>query len=265
MTWSGECFGGFAQGMGTLLGDSWGDMSFAMGVHSIKKVIRKETGQFQNGKKHGHWVESYTDSTTYDGSAEKPWLRVSEGLYVEGKRQGYWITHLDSLIDEAGPYMDGKRHGDWVHYFSNEDVEEEGPYEDSSYWYSWYGYWSLPGYGDTHQDALAEGPYVEGKRHGRWVVRRCYGIDLSFSFDWMIIKQEGPYVGGRRHGDWIYYFSNGNVEAKGSYVNNERHGDWVHYFPDGNVRIKASWANGKKSGHWVWYNWDGNVSSSETY
>ena len=272
MTWSGGCSDGFAQSKGTLLGDSWGERSFAMGVHSIKKVTRKETGQFQNGKKHGHWVESYKDSTTYDGGAEKPWLRVSEGLYVEGKRHGYWVTHLDSLIDEKGPYMDGKRHGDWVHYFSDESVKGEDDiyyvHRWYEHWYSWYGYWSLPGSGNNHREALDEGPYVEGKRHGRWVVRRDYSISLPGweglpDSGWMVIKQEGPYVGGRRHGDWVYYFPDGSVEAKGSYVNNERHGSWVHYFPDGSVRIKASWVNNKRHGKWV--TTDGSYESFTSY
>ena len=264
MTWSGACSDGFAQGKGTLIGDSLDDMYFAQGLHSVKKVTRKETGQFQNGKKHGHWVESYKDSTEFDASW-RIWLRVSEGLYVEGKRQGYWVTHLDSLIMEAGPYMDGKRHGDWVHYFSDENLEDEGPYthiSSSKPWYSWYGYWDLPRDEDNHRIALSEGPYVKGKRHGRWVVRLDCVVEgyLKDPFNnWIIIKQEGPYVKGRRHGDWVYYFPDGSVEAKGSYVNNKRHGDWVHYFPDGSVRIKASWANGKKHGDWVHYFSDGSV------
>lgn len=256
MTWFGECSGGFAQGKGTLIGDSWDDMYFAQGVHSVKKITRKEMGQFQNGKKHGHWVESYKDSTWYESPPGETWLRVSEGLYVEGKRHGYWITHLDSLIDEEGLYVDGKRHGDWVHYFSDEDVKGEysiyNVHRWFEHWYRWYGRWSLPGYGDTHRKALEEGPYVEGKRHGRWVVRRSYGINLptQYSSDYNhIIKQEGPYVGDKKHGDWIHYFSDGNVEAKGSYVDNKKHGDWIHYFPDGSVRIKAYWTNGERSRH----------------
>ena len=250
------------------LGILWDDMRFAQNLLSVKKITRKEMGQLQNGKKHGHWVESYKDSTSYGSSPGETWLRVAEGLYVEGKRHGYWITYLDSLIDEEGPYMDGKRHGDWVHYFSDKGVQGEvsiytvGRWDKD--WYSWYGRWALPGYGDTHREALAEGPYVEGKRHGRWVVRHYYGIMHIFP-DWMIIKQEGPYVGGWKHGDWVYYFPDGSVEAKGSYANDEKHGDWVHYFPDGSVRIKTSWAKGWRSGHWVWYNSNGDVRSSETY
>ena len=273
MAWSGECSGGFAQGKGTLIGDSLSDAYFAQNAHSVKKVTRKERGQFQNGKKHGHWVESYKDSTWYESPPGETWSRVSEGLYVEGKRHGYWITHLDSLIDEEGPYVDGKRHGDWVHYFSDKGVKGEhliyGVHRWFEDWYSWHGRRALPEYGDTHRKALEEGPYVEGKRHGRWVVRRTYGIDLptwKYPSDYyQIIKQEGPYVGGRRHGDWIYYFPDGNVEAKGSYVDNKRHGKWVHYFPDGSVRIKTFWTNGERSGHWVWYHWNGVVESSKTY
>ena len=230
MTWSGACSGGFAQGMGTLSGNFFYD-----DYHIPIRRKKEEKGQLQNGKKHGHWVESFIDSTIYVEGDSPHSLSVAEGLYVEGKRHGYWVTHLDSTIYEAGPYMDGKKHGDWVHYFSEEgqsiyNVHIGMGYDD-------YGIVSLPGYGDTHHEAVSEGPYVSGKRHGDWVVRRYCEVDGNG----MIIKQEGPYVAGKRHGHWVAYFPDGNVEAKGSYANDERHG------------------------HWIWYNLDGRVQSSETY
>ena len=177
MTWSGECFGGFAQGKGTLLGNSLDDMYFAQGVHSIKKITRKERGQLQNGKKHGHWVESYTDSTKYIGEGhETQWLRVAAGLYVEGKRHGYWVTHLDSLIDEKGPYMDGKRHGDWVHYFPDGSIE-------------------------------AKGSYVNNKRHGDWVHYFPNGS----------VRIKTSWANGKRSGHWVWYNSNGDIQSSKTY------------------------------------------------
>ena len=226
MIWAGECSGGFAQGMGTLSG------TFAYDDYYVPiKRKKEEKGQLQNGKKHGHWAESFIDSSRYVDDFQS--LGVAEGLYVEGKRHGYWVTHLDSTIYEAGTYMDGKKHGDWVHYFSEEgqsiyNVNLGMGYDD-------YGIVYLPG-----DEAVSEGPYVAGKRHGDWVVR-CNRYIYYLDDGWVIIKEAGPYVGGRRHGDWVYYFPSGRVESKGSYVAGEKHG------------------------HWIWYNFDGSVRSSETY
>ena len=39
--------------------------------------------------------------------------------------------------------------------------------------------------------AFAEGPYVDGKRHGQWTVRYASGT-----------VEEGPYVNDKPHGRW---------------------------------------------------------------
>lgn len=70
MTWSGECFGGFAQGKGTLIATAllyYGDSYRNKG---------EGTGHFQNGKQHGQWVYCHSD-----GAIE------SKETYVNGYRR----------------------------------------------------------------------------------------------------------------------------------------------------------------------------------
>ena len=189
MDW--RVFRWLCQGMGTLIHNyiNWDDDS-SMGRTKIEEI-----GQLQNGKKHGHWVEPSTDSTTYKDSSNKyQSLSVAEGPYMEGKRHGYWVTHRDSIIYEEGPYVNGKSHGDYVYYSPDGSV-------------------------------VGKGSYVENRKHGDYVY---YSPDGS-------VVGKGSYVENRKHGDWVYYSLNGSVVAEGSYANDERSGNWVWYDWYGNV------------------------------
>ena len=57
-----------------------------------------------------------------------------------------------------------------------------------------------------------EGAYVDGKRHGTWVVQESDG-DIA----------EGFYVNGQRQGIWTWWFTNGNV-LESPFVNDEENG-----------------------------------------
>ena len=47
-----------------------------------------------------------------------------------------------------------------------------------------------------------EGPYADGKRHGRWTVR----YSKPDGFGWV---DQGTFVHGRKHGNWIKRYYNG--------------------------------------------------------
>ena len=47
---------------------------------------------------------------------------------------------------------------------------------------------------------VEEGPYVDGERHGHWVIRGPAGS-----------VEEGPYVDGELHGHWVSRDSDGRV------------------------------------------------------
>ena len=51
-----------------------------------------------------------------------------------------------------------------------------------------------------------EGPYVDGKEHGHWVIR--------WSIHWGGGVWEGPYVDGKWHGHWVERSADGTVSKK---------------------------------------------------
>ena len=59
--------------------------------------------------------------------------------------------------------------------------------------------------------AFAEGPYVDGKKHGRWTERLADGG-----------VAEGPYVDDKPHGRWTLRFGDGSTK-----VREFRHGERI--------------------------------------
>ena len=79
---------------------------------------------------------------------------------------------------------------------------------------------AMPGTG-----ALAQGgEYVEGKKHGHWVLRSADGG-----------VQEGPFVEGKVHGPWVLRSADGQVE-EGPFVDGKRQGRWIIRESDGTSR-----------------------------
>ena len=52
----------------------------------------------------------------------------------------------------------------------------------------------------TEDGDVSEGPFVDGRMHGRWVMRRANGA-----------MQEGSYTDGKRQGHWVERQANGDV------------------------------------------------------
>jgi len=91
-----------------------------------------------------------------------------------------------------------------------------------------------------------EGNYVDGKRHGRWVLRLADGA-----------VHEGPFVNGEAHGNWVVRLADGGVQ-EGPMVNGERHGEWVSQFADGSAS-EGYYVDGEMHGQWVTRTADGHV------
>lgn len=62
---------------------------------------------YQNGERHGQWIERY------------PWGSVYEGSMVNGKRQGRWVQRYPSKNVWEGEYVNGKAHGQWTIQYTN--------------------------------------------------------------------------------------------------------------------------------------------------
>ena len=79
---------------------------------------------------------------------------------------------------------------------------------------------------------VKEGRFVDGKRHGRWVLRWADGG-----------VQEGEYVDGKKHGDWVFRYANGGVR-EGPFVDGKIHGKWVWRSADGVELLESCYENG---------------------
>ena len=142
-------------------------------------------------------------------------FQVLTGTFQKGKRQGHWTEQylsFDGSVDETkeGSYVDDKKQGKWVYHKLS--------------------------YGTTHEMF-----YVDGKLHGRFVVRYKNGF----------IDVEGSYVDDKKQGKWIYRSEKYGSVEEGSYVDDKRQGKWVKRYRDGIVGGGSYDADGKKHGEWI--------------
>ena len=186
MTWSEECSGGLAEGTGTL---SW-SWSWDW-LREGQPLTHESTGQLQDGKKHGKWIERYPDEV------------VAEGAYEEGNRHGRWVFRAADGTTIEGDYRNGNQHGQWV--------EGLGGIERKHLRGVRYG-----GLKSGGKLEVAEGSYVDGKLHGHWVWRYSDGD---------VVEQE--YKDDKRHGYSVIREVDGVVREEGPFVDDKQHGRWV--------------------------------------
>ena len=103
-----------------------------------------------------------------------------------------------------------------------------------------------------------EGPYEQGKRHGKWVIQFADDNgDLSGN------KMEGRYVEGMMQGLWTARWTDGSIEKR-PYVDGKIHGQLTGRDADGDT-WEISYAEGKKQGQFTQRTAEGNVSSEGVY
>ena len=54
-------------------------------------------------------------------------------------------------------------------------------------------------------------------------------------------------------GEWIYYFSNGEIQAKGKYNKSVKTGEWKYFHLNGELEQIGTYKNGVPQGEWNWY------------
>ena len=151
-TWMGECVGGLAQGSGTLS---------AFSTRSRK--ILESTGNFQQGKQHGYWIERAENGTVHDGP------------FVEGQRHGNWVVRDADGKVSGGPFAEGKAQGQWILRDKDGNIQV-GPMVHGRMHGRWVERW-------TDERGVQEGPFVEGKMHGRWILRDKDGNQEVVTFN----------------------------------------------------------------------------------
>ena len=84
---------------------------------------------------------------------------------------------------------------------------------------------NVANHGHDEAPVSCEGPVVDGKAHGDWVLRWADGN-----------THEGPYVDGKENGHWVIRAPDGLV-TEGPFVDGKMHGPWTTIFQDGDCRI----------------------------
>ena len=133
--------------------------------------------------------------------ADRPvtWTGACSGGLASGsgtlKTEWEWVSSNSSRVlenERTGLLRSGKKQGHWVESYHS-------------------------------GDGVHEGEYVDGERHGDWVIR----------LDGNVLA--GPYKDGKQHGHWVERDGDGGVD-EGPYVVGKKHGRWVSRSPDGTTR-----------------------------
>jgi len=202
---------------------------------------------FGLGQKEGHWTEISENGDVFDGH------------YVDGERRGPWTARFANKVIGECIYAKDMHYCDWIMHDADGNV-----LKDDMPWLRKQLFWRSA----TNNSAF-ETPFVNGKKHGRWVERFANGdvfegpyVDDKRHGDWVLrgadgTVREGPFVDGKRHGDWVLRWANRAVR-EGPFVNGKKHGDWVERYTTGAVH-EGPFANGEKHGTWVLRLANGNV------
>ena len=84
-------------------------------------------------------------------------------------------------------------------------------------------------------DAISETRFRDGRRNGPTVFRSADGT----------LEAEGPYVNGQRHGTWTHFYDDGS-RGVGPFVNDQLHGIWTYYDQSGDRLGTQRFENGRR-------------------
>ena len=78
-------------------------------------------------------------------------------------------------------------------------------------------------------------------------------------------RVQGAITDGKKNGAWIYYYENGQIEAKGNYKNSKKQGEWIFNFENGKIQSKVTLIDGIVDGEWIFYYKNGKISHINIY
>ena len=109
-------------------------------------------------------------------------------------------------------------------------------------------------YAEDGKTMVSEGQYIEGERHGNWIVNT--GIERS----------EGRYRNGERHGKWkTHCLQEGKITFEGSFVDGIPNGKHVYYQANGKILEEGYYTMGQLNGIWKKYDEKGQLYVTVTY
>lgn len=65
---------------------------------------------------------------------------------------------------------------------------------------------------------------------------------------------QGPAVDGVKHGEWVHFYTDGSLSHAGSYERGMKEGPWTHYYPGGSLAKRGLYLDGRVDG--VWHRWE---------
>lgn len=192
------------------------------------------------GKKQGHWIKRYADSTImYDGyfKNDKPigeFKRYTEEgklkslmTHKEGSNEvGVTFYHPNGFKAAEGIYLNQKKEGKWSLY--SQKTENYLICEE------------------FYKNDIRNGPsvkyYPDGKK-----------------------AETVNYVNDRKHGEWVQNYVTGNLCIKGNYRNGKLHGPFQVRYANGKPEYVGQYNNDIRDGVWKVYKEDGSLEHEMTY
>lgn len=113
----------------------------------------------------------------------------------------------------------------------------------------------------------ASGGWVNGLRHGVWIIRDRAGVTRERgAYDagrrvgaWETYSASGAlvqtteFLEGEMHGDWRAFSSDGALIGEGRHHHNARSGEWTMWYSDGRVKERGAYLNGLRDGLWEFF------------
>ncbi|MCB8565957.1 toxin-antitoxin system YwqK family antitoxin [Fusobacterium ulcerans] len=96
---------------------------------------------------------------------------------------------------------------------------------------------------DGGKNFIYEGRYVEGIKHGQWVIKYPTGSNraiLRYNYD-------------KPHGQWAYFYETNKIESYENFEDGILSGRVVSYDPKGNVKTQVTYRNGLLDGEAVFF------------
>lgn len=132
---------------------------------------------------------------------------------------------------------------------------------------------------DRNKQAMEVGQYLNGQRHGQWVLLyqpdslihtlstynkgKLNGLYLSFEKN-LQLEDEANYTDGKLDGVHRTY-KHGRLEIHETYRNGQLHGPYTKYHTNGKIQEQSTYQNGVKTGKSVWYYDNGELLTEYNY
>lgn len=165
-----------------------------------------------------------------------------------GLRQGKWQkSYPNGRLMYEGMFKDEKPVGEWIRFHEGGQVKARINYaggSDSAFAQLF----------DQWGKKIAEGVYVNEKRHGKW---------MFFSDNVKVSEEE--FRNGLKHGISRKFYPSGEVLEESEWQNGTQEGNYRVFFKNGKPYMQCKFSNGKRNGLCLSYFQNGRVEMEAFY